>query len=731
MAINLNDLARVELVDKLAAKVAAKLNTLNDTTFKAAKVDGNSLKFYTSTDTTGQADETIDIPAEQFLDQASTSFVPNFQFSALLYDGATNPNLDGKAVLVLALKTKSNDGKSESTSYSFVDVSRLVDTYTASDTSVTVTNYKVKVNISTDARNALKLNQNGLYAAGVTDTATTTTAGLMSAADKTKVDNLDVELSKKLDSDANAVSATKLETARNVITNLASTAAASFNGTASISAGVTGTLPIGNGGTGLTASPSMLTNLASTTAANVLQTSPRPGVTGTLPVANGGTGQTNLANVTVGAATKATNADSATKATQDASGNVITSTYATKDEVTAGLAKKLDVAAYISLHNAKRYGYRISKTEADPDARVEYILDAVGMTPAHMDFTNGVFDYGSWGDVWFVKDNKPLMLKYDGTIDYYLDPNNYAYKLDGTASDVANVNYGGNAMAQIPLCWVYRYEDDNYYYEIVSPVKIDDNYKAYAHTDASGNIKPYFYNSIFAASGNSSKLRSISGQTIATLNAQQMFSATRANGSNWFVGSWAQYQLIRTLLVLLGKSCDTQTVFGNGNERNNSSTSVVLKTGTLNTKGQFNGYSSNTQNLKVFHIEDFWGNIYIRVAGAVLSEQKLYIKMTPEGTGYLTADTTGYTVMPNFYNVGNHYCTQITCNEFGAIAIAGNGGSSSTYFCDTAGSADAVFTFIQWGGAALEQLKTGGAFHWSTARGVNANGWVSNYISYV
>ena len=49
-------------------------------------------------------------------------------------------------------------------------------------------------------------------------------------------------------------------------------------------------LAIASGGTGLTASPSILTNLGSTSAANVLQASPRPGVTGILPVDNGGTG---------------------------------------------------------------------------------------------------------------------------------------------------------------------------------------------------------------------------------------------------------------------------------------------------------------------------------------------------------------------------------------------------------------------------------------------------------
>jgi len=45
------------------------------------------------------------------------------------------------------------------------------------------------------------------------------------------------------------------------------------------------------GGTGLTASPSLLTNLSSSSAANILAASPRPGVTGVLPLGNGGLGK--------------------------------------------------------------------------------------------------------------------------------------------------------------------------------------------------------------------------------------------------------------------------------------------------------------------------------------------------------------------------------------------------------------------------------------------------------
>lgn len=50
-------------------------------------------------------------------------------------------------------------------------------------------------------------------------------------------------------------SAATLTTARTIQTNLASTSSASFNGSANITPGVTGTLPLGNGGTGQTTAP--------------------------------------------------------------------------------------------------------------------------------------------------------------------------------------------------------------------------------------------------------------------------------------------------------------------------------------------------------------------------------------------------------------------------------------------------------------------------------------------
>ena len=74
----------------------------------------------------------------------------------------------------------------------------------------------------------------------------------------------------------NAGSATKLATARTIQTNLASTAAASFNGTTNVTPGVTGTLPVGNGGTGQSSLANVIVG-----AAHKLQTPRFLNVTGT------------------------------------------------------------------------------------------------------------------------------------------------------------------------------------------------------------------------------------------------------------------------------------------------------------------------------------------------------------------------------------------------------------------------------------------------------------------
>ena len=47
----------------------------------------------------------------------------------------------------------------------------------------------------------------------------------------------------------------------------------------------------------------------------------------------------------------------------------------------------------VRVKNIVRYGMKINKADSNPTTRCTYLFDAVGMTPAAMNFTSGVFDF--------------------------------------------------------------------------------------------------------------------------------------------------------------------------------------------------------------------------------------------------------------------------------------------------------------------------------------------------
>lgn len=92
-------------------------------------------------------------------------------------------------------------------------------------------------------------------------------------------------------------------------------------------------------------------------------------------------------------------------------------TYANTNAILAAVGED------VRIKGVKRYGMKINKNDSNPATRCTYLFDAVGMTPAAMNYSAGRFDFGDWGNVFFVKNNYPAMVKYDGTEDYKLDPN--------------------------------------------------------------------------------------------------------------------------------------------------------------------------------------------------------------------------------------------------------------------------------------------------------------------
>ena len=154
---NVTHIAKVGHLKLLLQDTKARLAD----TIKYVSVSGNTVSFFKTADGSGTAAFSFDFPSELVLDQLHTKFEPNFTFSAETYPGATNPSLDGKPVLVIAVKE--TNGGITTTTYSFLNMHTLVDIYTAADNSITINGYQVSVKISPDAGNALALRNNGLY----------------------------------------------------------------------------------------------------------------------------------------------------------------------------------------------------------------------------------------------------------------------------------------------------------------------------------------------------------------------------------------------------------------------------------------------------------------------------------------------------------------------------------------------------------------------------------------
>lgn len=345
------------------------------------------------------------------------------------------------------------------------------------------------------------------------------------------------------------------------------------------------------------------------------------------------------------------------------------------------------------------YGWHVDPSISDPAQAITYLEDAIGKTPAAMGST--AFSYGDWQDAFFMP--KPCMLKSDGTVDYYLDPNDYSKKLDGTASDYNNLAYDGNVMIEFPKIY-YKYEageaeGEGYFY--CSNYKVDDSYECWCNYDCDDNVTEHFYVAAYNGIIYNNKMRSISGYALTAsngngnTNTQQEIQNATANNTTakveWYTDVWSDRMLINGLLILMGKSIDAQSVYGQGLSIGGQAVKETVITGTHDSKGLFYGDIANTDKcIKVFGVENWWGCAWRRVAGLIgTNDGKYAVKLTygvKDGTfanGY-NLDGAGYKnigTMPS----ANGYITKASFG-FGSYlplnTVPNSEQASSEYYCD-------------------------------------------------
>lgn len=342
------------------------------------------------------------------------------------------------------------------------------------------------------------------------------------------------------------------------------------------------------------------------------------------------------------------------------------------------------------------YEFIIDTTNSDPTTAVSYTGANASYTPASMDFSTGAIDYGSWANSFFVKNIRPVMLKYDGTVDYELSKNDFTKKADGvTASDVSNTSYGGNCMIGFPQIWMKFAQDDSTHQHVyIASEQIDDSYHCYTHYNNNGVLLNEIYTAAFEPSNISSKLRSLADQTVCTNTVgTTMRTYAQNNGNGWDFLDMGTIQMIQMLFILMFKSRDSQTKCGGGVVGGTQMTS----TGSLKDKPMFystNNTSSSNVAVKFFGMENLWGNYWKWINGLCSRGNLISYKLcnyTADGStvigydptapsGYLTYSTSS--ALKTFYNLGMPNTNAGLMWYWPTSGLQPTAGSSTTYYCD-------------------------------------------------
>ena len=288
------------------------------------------------------------------------------------------------------------------------------------------------------------------------------------------------------------------------------------------------------------------------------------------------------------------------------------------------------------------YGYSINES-LDEASAVTPLSGCAneGYSNLKMNFDEDTLDWGSWKDAFFMP--RPCMLRYDGTVAYYLDPDDYTKKADGTPSDVANLDFEGNAMMEWDPVFMSANKSLSVIEVRISNKKVDDSYECWPCKRHDGSYAEHFYTPIYEGTLDASnRLRSMSTNTIPSANkstAQFRQCAKACNPSDvtivdggWDINTWADEDLIRALGVLITGRLNSEVAISN--YVGSSASELTNLVGTANKKGMFYGHSTTSAtNMKFFGMENWWGHRLRATIGATpvfanSSGPKWYLKMT-------------------------------------------------------------------------------------------------------
>lgn len=326
---------------------------------------------------------------------------------------------------------------------------------------------------------------------------------------------------------------------------------------------------------------------------------------------------------------------------------------------------------YVSVNLFRHMTVNIDLSDRNPETCCTYADDAVGMTPGS----------DAWDEFF---GHYPVMFK-DGVEGKKLQRNDFTKYEDGTNADITT-GAEGDVMIAFPRRGLNISKNGNIITISMTGSPNDVRYEYMAHKRGN-TLKEKFYLGAYKGSEVSSKLRSLSGKTCANNKSISEFRPlAQANGapdgnggSGYDQSGWYQLVYRQCMYVLKYKTLNSQSAVGRGFVDDNSE---QKPTGGTETKGMDWGESTGKDHMKLFGLEDFWGNIYEWIDGCC-SDTNRNILTATEGFNDTGANYTSRGIAASA-NVPWNYMSSCVGNTHSGFITTARNGSETTYFCDYA-----------------------------------------------
>lgn len=320
--------------------------------------------------------------------------------------------------------------------------------------------------------------------------------------------------------------------------------------------------------------------------------------------------------------------------------------------------EQVKIAKSPIVYNYKKMTAIIDLSNTDPATCVSYADDAVNMVAGSDEWDNFFGHY-------------PVVL-IAGEEAGKINRNNFKQLEDGSSITE------GDVMIAFPRRGLTIKTGNNKIYISMTDNPNDSAFEYNAHTRGT-DWRDKFYLGAYKASKLEGKLRS--SPSTATPLVNETIGSCRnyahANGTGYELSGFYQLIFRQCMYILKYKNLDSQTAVGRGYVDASSSTN----THGTDTLGMDYGTTSGTTQMKLFGIEDFWGNVYEWIDG-IYCDANWHIltgndDFNDTGSGYYD---NGQCVTSNIY--GNILTPQGSTKTGFIIKTTDSNSSYNTAFCD-------------------------------------------------